>query len=103
MTQGGSGLAYENPHYRKVRGFHLILVSCSYCKANFALYQKVGKGVLLRMYVDRIVKSAINLSSKPGALFCPVCKKQLATRVTLKRKNKEAYIMIRGAFNYRTP
>ena len=103
MIQRGGGTFYKNPHSRKVRGFHLIMVSCGYCKTDFALYQKVGKGVLLRMYADRIIKSAVDLSSKPGALFCPICNKQLATRVTLKRKNKEAYIMIRGAFNYRTP
>jgi hypothetical protein len=101
MVQGGNGMVYENPHYRKVRGFHFIMVSCGYCKTDFALYQKVGKGVLLRMYVERIVESAVDLSPKPGALFCPACHEQLATRVTLKRKNKEAYIMIRGAFNYR--
>ena len=95
-------MVYKNPHYSKARGFHLILVGCGYCKTSLALYQKVGKGALLRMYVDRIVKSAVNLSSKPGALFCPACKKQLATRVTLKRKNKEAYIMIGGTFNHIT-
>lgn len=77
------------------------MVSCGYCKTDVARYQKVGKGRLLRMYVDRIVESSADLSENYGALFCPNCGKQLATRVTLKRKNKEAYILIRSAFNTR--
>lgn len=92
---------YKNPYYRRVRGAAIMLICCGHCKNNIALYQKVGKGVLLRMYVDRIIKSSIDLAPRPGALFCPHCKRQLATRVTLRRKNKEAYIMKRGAFHSR--
>ena len=94
-------MIYKNPDYKKARGGHIILVSCGYCKTDVARYQKVGKGRLLRMYVDRIVESSVDLSKNYGALFCPDCNKQLATRVTLKRKNKEAYILIRSAFNTR--
>ncbi len=78
-----------------------MIVSCGYCKTDFAVYQKAGSGKILRMYVDRIIKSSIDLSGSPGALFCPNCNHQLATKVTLKRKKKEAYIMIRGVFNVR--
>ncbi len=94
-------MIYKNPYYRKVKGSHTLLICCGYCKTDIALYQKVGKGNLLRMYVKRIIKSSVDLSKKPGALFCPNCSKQLATRVTLKRKSKEAYVMTRGAFNTR--
>jgi len=94
-------LIYKNPDYRKARGGHIILVSCGYCKTDIAGYQKVGKGRLLRMYVDRIIESSVDLSKNYGAMFCPNCNKQLATRVTLKKKNKEAYILIRSAFNTR--
>ena len=54
------------------------------------------------MYVDRIIESSVDLSKNHGALFCPNCAKQLATRVTLKRKNKEAYILIRSALILKT-
>ncbi len=94
-------MVYENPYCRKVKGSFILLVSCGYCKADIAIYQKVGKGGLLRMYIDRIVKSSIDLSTRPNALFCPHCQKQLAVKVTLRRKNKEAYRMIRSAFNSR--
>ncbi len=94
-------MIYKNPNYRKARGSHILLVSCGYCKTDIAKYQKVGRGNLFRMYTDRIIKSSIDLSKNHGALFCPNCKKQLATRVTLKRKKKEAYVMIRATFNTR--
>lgn len=51
------------------------------------------------MHIDRIIKSSVDLSDLPGALFCPCCRAQLATKVNLKRKNKDVYVMIRGAFN----
>ena len=92
-------MIYENPNHRRVKGSRLLLITCGYCKKEIAHYQKVGKGNLLRMYVPRIVRSAVDLSKKPGSLSCPKCKKQLATRVTLRRKGKDAYVMKRSAFN----
>ena len=56
---------------------------------------------MLRMYLDRIVQSSIDLAGAPGALFCPRCNSQLATRVTYRRKNIEAYQLIRAVFNTR--
>lgn len=97
----GDCLIYKNPYYRRVKGSYTLLIRCGYCKTDIAVYQKVGKGNLLRMYVERIIKSSVDLFKKPGVLFCPNCNKQLATKVILKRKNKEAYVMIRGAFNTR--
>ncbi len=94
-------MIYKNPDYRRIRGSRLLLVSCGHCKSEVALYQKVGRGGLLRMYVDRIVKSSVDLSKEPAALFCPDCQAQLAVRTTLKRRKKEAYRMIRAAFNTR--
>ena len=84
-----------------MRGSHIIIVSCGYCKTDIAEYKKAGKGRLLRMYVDRIIRSSIDLSKNQEAIFCPNCKEQLATKVTLNVKNIDAYIMIRGVFNTR--
>lgn len=53
------------------------------------------------MHIDRVVKSAVDLSGRPGALHCPNCDVLLGTRVTLKRRNKDVYVMARGAFNTR--
>lgn len=95
-------MIYENPDYRKVKNSFLLIVSCAHCKNEIALYQKVGRGGLLRMYVERIVKSSVDLSKKPRGLFCPNCGEQLGARVTLRRKKSDAYRMIRSAFNTKT-
>ncbi len=92
-------MLYENPFCRKIKGSTNIVVSCGFCKKDIALYQKAGRGRLLRMYLDRIIRSAVDLAPQPATLCCPYCKKQLATRVLLRRKNIEAYILIRSAYN----
>ncbi len=92
-------MIYDNPHYKKVKGSFILVICCSFCKTEVAMYQKVGKGGLLRMHIDRIVKSSVDLSKLPAALFCPNCKQQLAARVMLKRKKKMAYRMIRNTYN----
>lgn len=78
-----------------------MLVRCAHCKTDTALYQKVDKGRLLRMYLERIVRSSVDLSNKPAVLHCPNCNQHIATRMTLKRKSTEAYVMVRGAYNTR--
>lgn len=92
---------YENPYYKKIKGSYILLVSCGYCKTDIAKYQKLGRGGLLRMHLDRIIKSSIDLSKDPRALVCPNYNEQLAARTTLKRENKEVFRMIRSTFNTR--
>lgn len=94
-------MIYDNPYYRRVRGSFLMIVSCGHCKTDIAKYQKLGRGNLLRMHIDRIIKSSVDLSKDKGALICPNCKEVLGTRMTLKRKNKEVFTMARSAFNTR--
>lgn len=77
-----------------------MMVSCGYCKADLAEYQKVGKGNLLRMKVERIVESNFDLSKHEGILKCPSCSKEIGTRIQYDG-DKEAYRMIRGANNTR--
>ena len=88
----------ENPNCKKVKGSHLLLVSCGYCKTNIAEYQKLGKGNVLRMYINRIVKSSVDLSKD---LICPNCGKTLGRRISMKKKNKDAFKMIRSRYNTR--
>lgn len=87
---------YKNPKCRRVRGSHKLLVSCGHCKTDIAKYQKVGKGGLLRMYIDRITKSSVKLSQD---LKCPNCNRIIGSKVILKRENKEFYKMDRGNYN----
>ncbi len=79
-----------------MKGSYLLLVSCGYCKTNIVKYQKVGKGNLLKMHIDRIIKGSIDFSKD---LICPNCGKELGRKITLKKENKEVYKMKRSAFN----
>lgn len=90
---------YKNPNCRKVRGSHILEITCAYCKCLIAKYQKVSNSNLVKMYNDRIIEGSIDFSSYHGALFCPNCSKQIATRYITKRDKKEAYRFIPSTFN----
>ncbi len=94
-------LKYKNPNYRKIKGSHVLIVSCGYCKTDIARYQKIGRGNLLRLHIDRMIESSVDFSKNHGTLLCPNCHEQLATKANLKGEKKEVYKMIRGAFNTR--
>lgn len=70
---------YKNPNCKKVRGSHILEVSCAYCKCFIAHYQKVGESNFFKMYNDRIIKGSIDFSQYHGALFCPNCEERIAS------------------------
>jgi len=90
---------YQNPYCRKVRGSHILVISCAACKAFVANYQKVGESNLVKMYIDRIVDGAVDLSQSPGAIFCVNCNTRIATRYIVKSDKKEAYRLVPSAFH----
>lgn len=89
---------YKNPDCVRVQGSHMLEIRCAYCKCLIAKYQKVGRSNLVKMYRDRIVEGTIDLSSDPGALFCPGCGERIATRYRTKMDHKEAYRLVPSAF-----
>jgi len=91
-------LIYKNPNYKKVRGSHLLIISCGHCKSDIVKYQKKGRGSLLRLHINRIIESNVGFSKH---LNCPNCNELLATMITLKRGNKKVYKMIRSTYNTR--
>lgn len=90
---------YINPNCRKIRGSHLLDISCAYCKQFIAKYQKVGESNFVKMYNDRTVEGTIDFSKYQGALFCPNCGERIATRYITKMDKKEAYRLVPSAFN----
>lgn len=88
----------KNPNYKKIKASYILLVSCGFCKTNLVKYQKIGKGSLLRMHIDRIIESSVDLTQD---LTCSNCKETLGSKVVLKKENKEVYKMIRSKFNTR--
>ncbi len=76
-----------------------MLVICGHCKTHIAEYQKVGKGNLLRMKVERVIKSSIDLSRLKEELICPYCNEILGIKSIEKGTNKIEYIMKRSMYN----
>lgn len=90
---------YRNPNCKKIRGSHILDVSCAHCKCFIARYQKVGESNFVKMYNDRIIEGSIDFSEYHGALFCPGCGARIATRYVTKFDKKEAYRFVPSAFN----
>ncbi|MCL1994612.1 MAG: hypothetical protein FWG63_00225 [Defluviitaleaceae bacterium] len=88
-----------NPNCKKIRGSHVLAVSCAYCKTLIAHYQKVGESNLVKMYNDRIIGGVLDFSKYYGAIFCPNCNERIATRYITKTDKKEAYRLVPSAFN----
>jgi len=90
---------YKNPNCKKVRGSHVLEVSCAFCKCFIANYRKVGESNFVKMYNERIIDGSIDFSQYQGALFCPNCGERIATRYITKTDGKEAYRFVPSAFN----
>lgn len=90
---------YTNPNCKKIRGSHILEVSCAHCKCFIAKYQKVGESNFVKMYNDRIIEGSIDFSQYHGAIFCPNCNERIATRYMTKMDNKEAYRFVPSGFN----
>ena len=92
---------YINPNSKKVKGSHILEITCAYCAYYIAKYQKVGESNLVKMYNDRIIEGTIDFSLFHGALFCPNCRNRIATRYITKMDKKEAYRLVPSAFHKR--
>jgi len=90
---------YKNPNAKKIRGSHVLEVTCAHCKTFIAHYQKVGESSFVKMYNDRIIDGSIDFSQYHGALFCPNCNAQIATRYITKADKKEAYRLVPSGFH----
>lgn len=89
----------HNPYQKDIRRSFLLMIRCGQCKEDFAVYQKVGRGNVLRMYVPRIVTCAVDLTSLPNRLNCPKCGQHIADKIELKDQAKIAYRMNRSSYN----
>ncbi|MCL1998952.1 MAG: hypothetical protein FWG65_09320 [Turicibacter sp.] len=89
----------KNPNCKRVRGSHVLAVSCAYCKTFIANYQKVGGSNFVKMYNERIIDGVFDFSEHLGAIFCPNCNERIATRYITKSDKKEAYRLVPSSFN----
>jgi len=79
-----------NPNCKKIRGSHILQVSCAHCKTFIANYQKVGNSNFVKMYNDRIIDGILDFSQYHGAIFCPTCNERIATRYITKMDKKRS-------------
>lgn len=92
-------MKYKNPYMRKVKNTHPLLVSCNLCKTDLLVYQKGGRGNLIKLQRYRIVEANFDFDSMGGGLFCPACKEHLGS--LRDYKGEPTYYLIRGLTNSR--
>lgn len=90
-------LKHKNPHMRKVKNTHPLLVSCNFCKTSLLVYQKGGKGNLIKLQIPRVIDSNFPLYPLENALVCYQCEEQMGS-LTEYRGNP-TYYLARGAVN----
>lgn len=97
----------KNDKYVNARGgnSHFLDVYCSRCGQHLALYQKDGRGSLLRMYLDRIFEpqelSALQFKGERkdiASLKCSQCDTLIGTPMVYERERRLALRLVRGSF-----
>lgn len=95
----GDFMKYKNPYMRKIKNTHLLLVSCNFCKTPFLIYQKGGRGNLIKIQRDRIVESEFDIDEMGNGLRCINCGKHLGS--LRDYFGVPSYFLIRGTVNTR--
>ena len=89
---------FQTDKYRKARGgsSRWLLISCERCDNKLAVYQKDGPGILMRMYIDRIIAPKTSASKN---LVCAQCKTVIGVPIIFKKENRPALRLFAGAVN----
>ena len=99
---------FKNDKYVNARGgnSHFLDIYCAKCGQHLALYQKDGRGSLLRMYLDRIFdpQELSALQSRGGdkkdipAFKCTKCGALIGTPMVYELEKRLAFRLFRGSF-----
>ncbi len=92
-------MKYKNPDYKKTKKSYNLKILCAYCKSETLLYEKVGKGGVIRLYMTRIVEGNIDFIKLDKILQCPNCGEHLGIKGFDEKRNAEIFNMIKGSFN----
>lgn len=95
----GDNMRYKNPYMRKIKNTHLLLVSCNLCKTPLLIYQKGGRGNLIKIQTDRIVESEFDIDKMGNGLHCINCGNHLGS--LRDYFGVPSYFLIRGMVNSR--
>lgn len=93
-------LPYANPFYKKMRRAYPMLVSCAACKSDLVMYQKGGKGGLIKLRLDRLLSASFPIDGEASAIHCPNCGALFAKRTLYK--GHIHYFIMRGTVNTRS-
>lgn len=97
MARKVKELHYKNPYYRKLRRAYPMLVRCAVCKHDLVMYQKRGKGGLIKLRLDRILSANFPIREDSGAMTCPNCGNLFAKRSVYK--GHIHFFILRGTVN----
>ena len=71
---------YKNPNCKKIRGSHILAVSCAHCKTFIANYQKVGESnfVKIDLVYDKLFfgNNLPSLKLKDAEDYVPIWNKE---------------------------
>jgi len=108
ITQQNMQHSYKKDKYVNARGgnSHFLDIYCSRCGQHLALYQKDGRGSLLRMYLDRIFEPPElaslqfnNNDKKEIPNFqCSKCSALIGTPMVYEKENRLAFRLLHGSF-----
>ncbi len=101
--------ALKKDRYVNARGGNsqFLDLYCSGCKQHLALYQKDGRGSLIRLYLDRIFApkelsdlcfQGLGKNTMPN-LKCPNCGLLIATPMVYEPEQRLAFRLVRGSFS----
>lgn len=92
-------MKYKYFSFKKNKTTYPLKVFCGHCKTPILIYEKGGKGNLIKLQEHRIIESSLDLKNNKGHLYCPKCKEHLANRG--KYNEGLTYFIIRGKVNSR--
>jgi hypothetical protein len=80
----------KNDKFRKARGGYsrLLEISCSSCNEKLFNYQKDGRGIIKRLYIDRIWGNIEGTNLK-----CPKCNRLIGSLTIYEKENRPAYVI----------
>lgn len=90
-------MIYKNPRAKGKGRFRPLEVSCAHCKTAVAVYQKGGKGGLVKMQFPRILEAEMELEHPEGSFLCPNCGQELAKLGVYE--GNPTYWILRGQVN----
>jgi len=94
----------RNDSFRRKRGgtSSMLEIECMKCNTPLLIYQKDGRGGLLRLYLDRIFEINGQEYTPPTTieqvpnLRCYQCYELIGVPTTYKKESRPAYRLLRG-------